>query len=253
MKTNSLKLALAGVLLAGASAQALEYDLTTPTTVTVNGAIFTTTLQQSTGTGVIDPFVRVQDNGVADGYNASARPVMADVNTSPQFTKDLLLSAVPIVNISGINYYEFLLDINQTAANPLLSLDKIQIYTRATALTDANDLTDLTGSSTLRYDLDFGTDNYLKLNYLLNEGSGSGDMLAYIPVSLFGANTDYLYLYSSFGETSPFIENDGFEEWAIQTPSTPPPPTNVPEGGATVLLLGAALTALGAGRRFLKL
>jgi hypothetical protein len=257
MKTNSLKLALAGLLVAGASAHAVIYDLTTSTTVTVNGALFTTTLQQSTGTGVIDPFVRLVDsNGEAEGYNADARPVMTDVNTSPQFTKDILLSQVPLQTIGGIEYYEFLLDINQTKEQPLLSLDKIQIYTRAAALTSADELTDLTGAgSTLRYNLDAGGDNALLLNYELNNGSGSGDMLAYIPKSLFGAESEYVYLYSLFGQDPDGVppyngnENDGFEEWAIKERGTT---TNVPEGGATVLLLGAALTALGAGRRFLK-
>ncbi len=93
---------------------------------------------------MIQSFVRVQDNGVADGYNATVRPVMPDVNTSPSFTHDLLLSAVGEVSRNGQTYYEFLLDINQTAANPLLSLDQLQIYTRATALTSADELADLT-------------------------------------------------------------------------------------------------------------
>jgi hypothetical protein len=252
MKTYSLNLALAGLLVAGVSAQATTLDLTTSgSSGFINGAFFTTTLSQSTGTGVIQPFVRVQDNGVADGYNATARPVMPDVNTSPTFTHDLLLSSVPIQTIGGIEYYEFLLDINQTANEPLLSLDKIAIYTRATALTEANDLADLTGSSTLRYTFD--ADDKILLNYVLNNGSGSGDMFAYIPKSLFGAETDFLYFYSSFGNTGdPYSENDGFEEWAIKE-RTSPPTTNVPEGGATIVLLGAAVTLLGAGRRFLKL
>ncbi len=171
---------------------------------------------------------------------------MADVNTSPQFTRDLQLSQVPIVNGS----YEFLLDINQTNANPLLSLDELQLYTRATALTTANTLVALTGSSTLRYDLDVPADNEVLLNYSLNSGSGSGDLFVYIPTSFFAGSTpnDYVYLYSQFGgKGGDYAENDGFEEWAVRTPGA-----TVPDGGSTVLLLGAALSAMAFLRRRLS-
>ncbi len=219
----------------------------------INGAWFTNTDVGSTGTGVIQSFVRVQDNGVADGYNASARPVMTDVNTSPTFTHDILLGAVPLVNIGGISYYEFLLDINQTTANPTLSLDMIQIYTRSTALTSADELSDLTGGgSTLRYNLDtVAIDNEILLNYTLNSGSGSGDMFAYIPQSNFGGalSTDYLYFYSQFGSKTGYTENDGFEEWAVRTPTVV---TNVPDGGATLALFGAAMSLVGLCQRFAK-
>jgi hypothetical protein len=251
-KTTTYALGAAGVLavsLIQASAIPTDYALVPATpTATINGAIYTITLAQSTGTGVIDPFVRVQDNGIADGYNSSVRPVMPDVNTSPTFTHDLLLSAVPILNIGGTDYYEFLLDINQTAANPLLSLDKIEIYTRASALTSADELADLTGAgSTLRYSLDTAlVDNRLVLDYRLNNGSGTGDMLAYIPKSLFGSETDYLYLYSSFG-SAPNEENDGFEEWAVKTRTTPPP--GVPDAGASLALLGMGIMGVGFVRR----
>lgn len=215
----------------------------------INGAFFTNTDVGSTGTGVIQPFVRVQDNGIADGYNATARPLMPDVNSSPTFTHDLQLTAVPQVTLGGIAYYEFLLDINQTNNNPLLSLDKIQLYTRATALTEADDLADLTGSSALRYDLDSGENSTILLNYDLNSGSGSGDLFAYFPVSAFGSSTDYLYFYSMFGETGgDYEENDGFEEWAVREPGTP---NRVPDGGTTIALLGMALLGLGGVRKAL--
>ena len=154
---------------------------------------------------------------------------------------------------SGINYYEFLLDINQQGANPLLSLDMIQIYTRSTALVTANTLAALTaGPSVLRYDLDAGdVGNEIRLNYSLNSGSGSGDMFAYIPQTAFGAaqGSDFVYFYSMFGaKGGDYAENDGFEEWAVRTPGTPP--TNrVPDGGATLALLGLALSGLGIARR----
>ena len=65
--------------------------------------------------------------------NTSARPLPQDENTSPQFTRDLLEGAVPIVNINGTNYYEFLLDINQEGSDPILSLQGLELCWSATA------------------------------------------------------------------------------------------------------------------------
>jgi hypothetical protein len=80
------------------------------------------------------------------------------------------------------------------------------------------------------YDLDTGGDNWIKLNYRLNSGSGAGDMYAYIPESSFvGLSPDgYVYLYSKFGQNN--AANAGFEEWAVRTgvSQAPPPPAPVP-------------------------
>lgn len=261
MCTISFKQGMCGIAVAGLlipTAQAVSLDLTGATTSgTINSAFFIRTDAASTGTGVIDSFVRLSQSGngtTAEGYNADARPVMPDVNTSPTFTRDLLLSEVPVVvNPSGQigSFYEFLLDINQNSSDPFLSLDAIDIYTRATALATANTLASLTGTSTLRYSLDGAPagDSELLLNYNINSGSGSGDLFAYIPTSAFGANTEYVYLYSKFGfKGGIYVENDGFEEWAVRKAGTPPPPS-VPEGGATLVMLSCALGALGLLRR----
>src|SRR6476620_10752973 len=96
------------------------YDLTTDTgdRAEINDALF---FQQkpdgSSGTGLIQAIVRVQDPGGGDGtengYNTSFRPLSYEENTSPNFTTSLLLNAVPIVIIDSVQYYEFRLDINQ--------------------------------------------------------------------------------------------------------------------------------------------
>lgn len=226
-------------------------NLTTANTTTVfNGATFTTTDNQSTGTGVIDSFVRLQQNGSEEGYNSSTRPVMPDVNTDPNFTRNLQLGEIPIVN----GAYEFVLDINQTAANPFLSLNEFQLYTSAGPLAVASVYPPI---ATLVYDMDRtggftvadNTNDYrLQLNYNLASGSGSGDLFVYVPTSFFGnlGGSTYVTLYSKFGTEAgdvSFSSNDGFEEWSIRT-ATPSTPPSVPEGGATAILLGSTLLGL---------
>jgi len=232
-----------------ATASAVDVNLVTANSGSANGANFVWVDAQPTGSGVIDPFVRVSaaDQDVVQGYNSSARPLAYDENTSPTFTKDIQLSSVPIVN----GFYEFLLDINQTNADPILSLFEIQIYTRASALATnpngGNDPTTINfggALGTLRYDLDSGIngDSKVQLDYSRNAGSGSGDMLMYVPVGLFGPESDFVYLYSAFG--LPDNNNDGFEEWALRerVGSVIPLPT----AGAMGL---AGLCGLGAVRR----
>jgi hypothetical protein len=255
--TRSILLGFSVVFAASLPLQAATIDLTTlNSSGSANGGFFKWIPSQSTGSGVIDPFVRISDNGsIVEGYNADARPVMDHVNTSPTFTKDIQFSAIPqVVNPAGAaagTYLEFLLDINQTKESPLLSLHEIEIYTRTGKLAVANTYASLTGNATKKWDLDLGADgnSVIELNYALNSGSGSGDMLAYIPLSLFGGvlPTDYLYLYSAFG--NPNGNNDGFEEWAVRTGPTVP----APDSGSTVAMLGAALIILaGVSRRGLS-
>ena len=226
---------LAALCLSAVPVRAAMYDLTTVgASATINGAYFIEASAASTGTGVIQSFVRIQASGDEEGYNTDARPLEFDENSSATFTHSLLLNSVPIVNLGGTDYREFLLDINQTHNNPLLSLDKIEIYQAS-----AGNLTGYPALGTKIYDLDTGEDNWIKLDYSLNSGSGSGDMFAYIPSSLFDG--DYVYLYSKFGTSIP--SNDGFEEWAVRTAAEPPPVVPVP--GAVLLgLLGLCAAGL---------
>ena len=187
----------------------------------------------STGTGVIDPFVRLGTNDpIEQGYNTDYRgkdPKFPefDEDNSPH-TSSLNIASVPLVNLDGILYREFLLDINQNnkEGESLLSLDVIKIYLYENGM--RNDYASGWGDPI--FDLDSEEDNYVLLDYALNHGSGSGDMLLYVPNSLFEGGAEFVYLYSLFGQNN--SNNSGFEEWYVREGAEPPV---VPVPGAAIL------------------
>ena len=210
------------------------------------GALWSTSDSQSTGTGVIDSFVRISGNTAeVSGMNTSDRPLNQDENSSPTFTHDITEGIVPIVTINGVQYYEFLLDINQTNEDPFLTLEAVELCYSATGNQEiAANENDCAGTDF--YSLDAGGDNEVQLDYSDNSGSGSGDLFMYIPVPAGGiADSNFIYLWSQFGP-SPNDNNDGFEEWAVRT-ATPISPT--PDAGSTLSLLGLAMLGAGYLRR----
>ncbi|MCO6046393.1 hypothetical protein NG895_21050, partial [Aeoliella sp. ICT_H6.2] len=201
------------------------YDFTfTGVTEIVNDAVFTNDeIVSAAGSGNIHSFVRIQNTGTEQGYNTdrggdfgTAIPAQYDEGASATFNRALQLSSIPVAVIDGVAYREFLLDINQTNANPLLSLNEVEVYTSSVPLSE-HIFTDASGpTGTLIYDLDFDEDNTIALNYELEAGSGRTDLFVYVPNNLFGDDTEFVTLYSKFGEPQP--TNDGYEEWAVRAP-----------------------------------
>lgn len=186
---------------------------------TINGALFQQCDAQPTGTGYIRSFVRVQganaNASIEQGYNTDARPLTMDENKSPQFTRSLLLGQVPLTSHDGTLYREFLLDINQSSSKPLLSLDELRIYIGDQPNLSGYNATDHTLAG-LAPVYDMGEGNWVKLNYRLNAGSGSGDVFVNVPASMLGSDgSKYVYVYSKFGVN--LGANSGFEEWAVRT------------------------------------
>ncbi|HUS72732.1 MAG TPA: PEP-CTERM sorting domain-containing protein [Sedimentisphaerales bacterium] len=228
MKSCKTKISIAAVVLTlglwSAVVQgAPTLDLTTAgSSGTINGAFFEQWDGQPTGTGVFDPFVRIQHDkqaGIEAGYNTDGTiEFQTKDDGGHNWTHSLPVSLLIPVTIGGTDYYQFALDVDETKAQggltgPLLSLDELEIYLQAGPA-------EYPYSSFVNkvYDLDNGGDNWILLDYSLNSGSGSGDMIANIPTSLF-IGGDYVYLYSQFGLNHNGYKcaaDDGFEEWSAR-------------------------------------
>src|SRR2546423_2047251 len=178
-------------------------------------AIFDFTQPQPTGTGYIDPFLRVQADPTEQGYNTSgvtpAGPFddKAGIWTHDLTFADLMTTAV---TIGGQDYFKLLLDVNEpggTKSN--IDLLDLRFYTSSQGSLTTTDLSQL---GTLRYAL--GDGNSVLLDASRNHGSGSGDMFAYIPVTAFAgaASGDFVYMYCKFGSAD-YQSQGGFEEWTL--------------------------------------
>jgi hypothetical protein len=230
--------AVAVLVLASAIAViAAEYVLfPTGDVEVINGGVFESLDEDAaTGTGVFNPFVRVSANkDVVQGYNTDYRPLQFDEDAS--WTDSIPLSDVPYALYEGVLYREFQLDINQSAGGEgkYISLDEVQVWLGGT------DAALITGFVSEILETDFGTfpgfaleeiynldadeDNWVKLDYSLNKGSGKRDVRLLIPDADFGEYGDecrylgtgceqYVVFYTQFGNV--YNNNDGFEEWGV--------------------------------------
>lgn len=264
-----------GVLTLGySSAQAkMIYDLTpaADTTKTITGTvggdfIVSNTGHQSTGTGVISSFLRIQHNGSEAGYNTSTGTPLNDKSPAGGFTRALQLSEVPIVKIGGLEYREFLLDANQ-AANSTVSLNQVQIFqsigdvgsnpanysfTDASATNDA-DISFTNAGVTKVFSINNMQNNGSNLDANTeilvdsNHGSGSGDLFLYVLNSDFTlGSSSHVTLFAQFGSPSgSYSTDDGYEEWAVMQPSATindivPEPASLALMGIGILGIGFA-------------
>src|SRR5260370_5010853 len=219
---SALLIAAAALLLA-TSAHATVVDLTTSANASgdINGALFFASDQQAAGTGFIDPFLRVQDNGnggFEQGYNTDGGFPFDDKNPH-NFQHSLLLSSLAQFYMNGTEYFNFMLDSNQsgTPSYHTFTLSQLQIYTsnNGSQTTTTFNPDGTLNLGTLVYNMNPGGTT----NNVITTGTGSGkyDMVTYIPVSLFNLSDKYVTLY--------FAGNGdgGFEEWSAPTGVSPIP------------------------------
>src|SRR5262245_10237820 len=108
--------ALVAAVLFPSAAKAEIIDLTTAgSSGSSQGALFSQASSQTTGTGVSDPFLRIQGTGTERGYNTEGQ---IEFDTKDQgghnWTHALPLNTMTPVTLNGIQYYQFLLDIDQS-------------------------------------------------------------------------------------------------------------------------------------------
>jgi VPDSG-CTERM motif len=221
-----------------------------PASGMANGAQFFAADPRPTGTGVIDPFLREQNNGSEQGINTSIPMPPFDDKPGP-FTHDLLVSQLMPTMFMGTSYYMFSLDANQEHNGPISLINFELFVTTGAPISTAAGLMSLVSSGTPSFNMNGGGSQF-RVDITSQTGSGSGDMFVLVPVSDIGTSGN-LYLYAQFGADANgngFPSDDGFEEWSASEGT----PTNggVPDGGSTVLMLGGALCLFGLINRKLR-
>jgi len=232
--------------------------------------------QPSTGTGVFEPFVRIQRStggggGLQNGFNTDAKEPDVNFNTKDgsDWTRSVRFGELETVSVNGATYYVLQLDANQkgrasSGANRITITD-MQIYigsdpdlANPEATGTGAGGTGYTGTPfgdiasngllglTPVWALDSATNGNLSVVLQASiwdtpgqGGSGHGDLDVFIPSALLtGGPDDFFVLYTEYAHG-----NDGFEEWRFNAGGAP-----VPEPG-TALLLGSGLMGLGAWGR----
>lgn len=219
------------------------------TSGTINGAIFTFGQISSSGTGVWNSFLRIQSNsGSESGYNTDSSNPPFDTKKGT-WTHSVRVSDLPVVSLNNVQYFEYLLDINEAqGASGRISLDQFQIYQGSNPNSNSTDLTSL---GTLVFNMDAGMAGNTVLMNTFNSGSGAADYSVLVPIWANADPNQYMTLFTQMGAFvapggTPSYESDGgFEEWAFDSSR----PTFVPEPGAFSFLVAVAVWGLHRRRR----
>ena len=181
---------------------------------------------QSSGTGLFDPFVRLQGSPTEAGYNTCSQnnPCGGDVTefeTKPgSWTHAVLASAIPVVDcggdLAGTNCWELFVDINEGNSAKYVSLNEVEVW-----LTTNANITGYNGGFAAPAEQVYDFTGEI-LIHDVNQGSGRGDLRYLIPVQPFDSG-DYFVLYSEWGTSagaSPdgktWGSEGGFEEWKVR-------------------------------------
>lgn len=242
----------------------------TATGAVVNGALIVPGGAGS-GSGVYRRLFNLNNNGsVLDGYNR-------EVPNKGEFESTVFSNPGPTIRISDLvafqGHYVFALDVNEPSGgdvNRFISLDEIRLYVGTN--TDPNPVPTtaaglLPALGTKIWDLQAnpiaGSRNDVLVDYSINNGSGTDDILLWVPTDKFAgfASDSFVYLYAKHGELGTTAsqrgvqfsgfqtDGGGFDEWATYTATTTGTPPNtplpLPEPSVTMLValfLGTFLT-----------
>ncbi|QKC70604.1 beta strand repeat-containing protein [Mesorhizobium loti] len=191
---------------------------------------------EGSGTGNYDSFLRLQATGIEEGFNTDQNGNVLDNKAS--FTHDLQYGNIQSINVGGVDYLEFRLDLNESnnAVNADITMTGLDIYISNAGAT----LTDYNAGFA-----GFTSVFHLSADQLLidsNHGSGTDDYRVLVPVSDFTAAGvspgSYVTLFSSFSGA-----NGGFEEW--RTLTTPGTGTDTPGIGIDKVTVDGAATGDG--------
>jgi hypothetical protein len=176
------------------------------------------------GTGALQTYLTVQNDGVERGYNTDFRPVQFNASSDANQTRALPLANVPVVTVDGQEYREFVLNVDQIDANGdrQLSVDEIQIFTST-----VNNLRNYSNANnTLRAGslvespiwsldaLDGSTNDWLQVRAKANTAA-TGELALLIPNDLFAPGETFVYIYSRMGVNRD--ANQGAEQWGVRS------------------------------------
>lgn len=196
------------------------------------------TLRQASGTGLFDPFVRLQGGPTEQGYNTCSQSSCGgdvsqfDTKTG-SWTHAIKVNAIPLVDCDGsgpgtATCWEIFNDINESNTAKRISLNVVQIFfTNSAVLTGYSAGTPPTFSTPASA---VTTEEYdFQGNILINDvnsGSGRGDLRYLVPTTGHTWNADtWFVLYSKWGTTTgtpgangtgTYVSDGGFEEWKVR-------------------------------------
>jgi uncharacterized repeat protein (TIGR01451 family) len=182
---------------------------------------------QASGTGLFDPFVRLQGGPVEKGYNTDG--AVAFDTKAGTWTHAIKVNAIPLVDCDGsgpgtATCWELFNDINENNTAKRISLNVVELwFTTNPNLVGFVDPTGFPAASGATKEYQFNGN--ILINDV-NQGSGRGDLRYLIPTAghTWDDNT-YFVLYSKWGTTTgtagnngtgTYVADGGFEEWKVR-------------------------------------